>query len=142
MTVSVALSGAVVEDGEKVHEPDCGAPVQEKETEPLNVPFTGCTLKANCAGCPAWTVRDGVNATILKSAPMVRLMVVACCGTPLVSLASNGMEYVSLLELTGTLMLAVTCTGPDPTLTGDAGLNEQLAPGIEVVSQASETLPV
>jgi hypothetical protein len=59
-----------------------------------------------------------------------------------VSFALNGMEYELLLELAGMLMLTVTGTGIDPTLTGDAGLNEQLAPGIEVVSQASEILPV
>ena len=64
VTVSVALSGAGVDAGEKEHKLDCGAPVQEKVTDPLNVPFTGCTLKANCAGCPAWTVREGVNETI------------------------------------------------------------------------------
>jgi hypothetical protein len=47
-----------------------------------------------------------------------------------------------LLELAGMLMLTVTGTGAAPTLTGEAGLNEQLAPGREVVSQPSETLPV
>ena len=58
------------------------------------------------------------------------------------SFAFNGMEYELFLELAGMLMLTVTGTGVDPTWTGEAGLNEQLAPGIEVVSQASEILPV
>ena len=69
-------------------------------------------------------------------------MLVVCCGWPVVSFALNGMEYELLLELAGILMLTVTCTGVAPTLTGDAGLNEQLAPGTAVVSQVSETLPV
>jgi len=69
-------------------------------------------------------------------------MFAVCWGWPLVSFALNGMEYELLLEFAGMLMLTVTCTGAAPTLIGDAGLNEQLTPGIEVVSQASETLPV
>ena len=47
VTVSVALSGLGVEGGAKEHELDCGVPVQENEMEPLNVPSTGSTLKAN-----------------------------------------------------------------------------------------------
>ena len=58
------------------------------------------------------------------------------------SLALNGMEYELLLELAGMLMLTVTGTGVDPTLTGEARLNEQLAPGIEVVSHEREILPM
>lgn len=85
---------------------------------------------------------DGVNETIWKSDPTVREIFVACCGAPVASFALNGMEYVLLLELAGMLTLAVTCTGPAPTLTGDAGLNEQLAPETDVVSHASETVPV
>jgi len=47
VTVSVALRGGIVEEGEKEHRPGWGAPAHEKEMAPLNVPFTGCTLKAN-----------------------------------------------------------------------------------------------